>query len=507
MNYRLVFRTIRHLKLKQILYQVKNRIYKSNYVHYSAPIRDAKEFVTNPIDRCSSVDKELFTFLNKSHRFSDWNYLDYGPLFAYNQNYFDFINDGVIEKNEALRWIDKFIADIPTITLGMDSYPIALRSINWVKFFSKYPDVITSLNEDSLWSQLRLLQKNIEYHLLGNHLLEDSFALYIGGCYFGDTSMIKKSYNLLRKQLKEQILQDGSHYEQSPMYHSILLDRLLDCINIGSGRLEEVEYLSTYALKMLGHLSAICYHDGDIPLLNDSANNIAPTPSQIFNYAKRLGLNWEFIPMSECGYRKLVSDKMEVIVDVGNITASYQPGHSHADTFNYEMRFDGKPFVVDTGISTYEKNARRQYERSTAAHNTVSVADKDSSEVWGGFRVGRRASVKIHEEGQDYIVASHDGFAGVKCTRTFQIDEQGFIVKDDVGPGVKAKSFIHFAPGVEVMSVEGNIICTSVAEIEIQNADGVAIVDEYASVSYNALRPIKKAIISFTGNLNYKILS
>ena len=87
------------------------------------------------------------------------------------------------------------------------------------------------------------------------------------------------------------------------------------------------------------------------------------------------------------------------------------------------------------------------------------------------------------------------------------LDEQGFIVKDDVGPGVKAKSFIHFAPGVEVMSVEGNIISTSVAEIEIQNADGVAIVDEYASVSYNALRPIKKAIISFTGNLNYKILS
>lgn len=45
----------------------------------------------------------------------------------------------------------------------------------------------------------------------------------------------------------------------------------------------------------------------------------------------------------------------EAIVDVGDIRASYQPGHSHADTFNYELRIGGKPFVMDTGISTYER--------------------------------------------------------------------------------------------------------------------------------------------------------
>lgn len=82
-------------------------------------------------------------------------------------------------------------------------------------------------------------------------------------------------------------------------------------------------------------------------------------------------------------------------MDVGDIKASYQPDHSHADTFNYELRIGGKPFVVDTGISTYDKTARRQYERGTAAHNTVMIGNKDSSEVWGGFRVGKRAKVRL----------------------------------------------------------------------------------------------------------------
>ena len=34
---------------------------------------------------------------------------------------------------------------------------------------------------------------------------------------------------------------------------------------------------------------------------------------------------------------------------------------------------------------------RRRYDRSTAAHNTVSIDGTDSSEVWQIFRVGRRA--------------------------------------------------------------------------------------------------------------------
>ena len=75
--------------------------------------------------------------------------------------------------------------------------------------------------------------------------------------------------------------------------------------------------------------------------------------------------------MVECGYRRLQGSRQEAIIDVGNITATYQPGHTHADTFTYELHIDDCPVIVDTGISTYNKTPRRLYERSTQAHNTV----------------------------------------------------------------------------------------------------------------------------------------
>ena len=57
------------------------------------------------------------------------------------------------------------------------------------------------------------------------------------------------------------------------------------------------------------------------------------------------------------------------------------------------MHVDGEPLLIDTGTSTYAAGAVRDRERSTAAHNTLEVDGRDSTEVWGAFRAGRRARV------------------------------------------------------------------------------------------------------------------
>ena len=57
--------------------------------------------------------------------------------------------------------------------------------------------------------------------------------------------------------------------------------------------------------------------------------------------------------------------------------------------------------VVDPGVSTYV-GPRRQWERSTAAHNTVCLNGHDHSEVWGSFRAGalaRSASPTVSTHG------------------------------------------------------------------------------------------------------------
>ena len=103
--------------------------------------------------------------------------------------------------------------------------------------------------------------------------------------------MYLKSKKLLLKQLNEQILEDGGHYELSPMYHQILFSRLLDCIqliqlNPNWKRDELKTFLSIKAQKMNAWLKNITYNNGDIPMVNDSTYHVAPKSQTLFKYFK-----------------------------------------------------------------------------------------------------------------------------------------------------------------------------------------------------------------------------
>lgn len=495
MNYKLLLHTVRYLKPKQIRYQIWRKIHKSKYCALVAPMRERPQLKTEPIVKPECYKDGIFTFLNCSIEFTNWNENKYGALWTNNQCYFDWLGASTCSATEGRNWIDRFIEDFELIGQGRRPYSTALRMINWVKFFCNYPECVSEKRENSLWSQLMFLKKNIEWQTMGNHVLEDTYALYIGACYFGDKKMLNNVSKLLIGQLKEQILHDGAHYEQSPMYHCILLDRLLDCINI-SGHTDSADYtyiLSSFAERMLGHLETITWADKSIPMLNDSANKIAPMPVEIFDYARRLGLKWEAIPMKECGFRKMMSKQMEAIVDVGNVMASYQPGHTHADSLNYELRIDGSPFIVDTGISTYNKNERRQLERSTIAHNCVSPQRRNSSEVWGGFRVGKRCHAEITKITDSTIVASHNGFS-MPCKRKFEMTNDGFVVEDWYDD--EAVSYIHLAEGADETRLKVN----DEGLIDIQ------IKPWKYSTEYNRFHNGKVIEIKFKNHLKYMII-
>ena len=508
----LMLRTVAHLKIKQIVYQLFYRYHRPRFSYLTAkgmPLHYVKT-----IEKFHCCNGETFKFLNVSASFNDWNDVKHGMLWAYNLNYMDWLLQEYMTYEEGAEWIDRFIDDLPNNRVGLDPYPIALRGTNWIKFISIHRESIDKYHcqrwNGSLYSQYVLLTKKLEYHLMGNHLLEDAFSLFIASSYFNRADWYKKYSGLLKRELEEQILPDGAHYEQSPMYHCILLDRLLDCCNLSfhnilfENQTEYNSFLRKKAIEMLGHLESITYRDGSIPLLNDSANGIAPTPAKLKEYAQRLGLVWTAIPMKQCGYRKLNTEQIEVVVDIGNITASYQPGHTHADTFTYEMRIAGKPFVVDTGVSTYEKNFRRQYERSSAAHNNVTVNGKNSSEVWGGFRVGKRAKVKLFADSNNFVEAMHNGYT-VPCYRLFSLSKGTFVIQDKID--IPAVSYIHLAPDVKILSVSKNKIQTDRAVIAIEGTEIIDVVVNKGKVStqYNDFQDNSIIEIHFSKVMYYKI--
>lgn len=429
-------------------------------------------------------------------------------------NYMDYLLQPSMTVAEGKEWIFRFISSEQANRVGMAPYCISLRTVNWIKFLAANKE---SFNEDekravdtSLYSQYRILAANLEYNLAGNHLLENVFTLLWAAYYFDDKYIFRKASRLLKRELEEQTLADGANYEQSPMYHCIILDRVLDAINLlqnnsrfpGDDGL--LAFLCNKAGLMLGWLRSICYSDGSYPLFNDSANGIAPLPADLFGYASRLGLESLAVGKPNlAGYYAVDKERYELRMDIGGITASYIPGHSHADTFNFELRVAGKPFIVDTGISNYNVCERRFYERSTAAHNTVVVGGMNSSRVWSAFRCAQRARVFDVKEGGDSLSASHDGYKklGVTHTRSFSWNESAVVLKDTLSHDCEGVAYLHIADGAAA-SLSENRLSTPLADIVFNGATDIELCACKYSLEYNNFKECIVIAVKFKGELS-----
>lgn len=498
----LTLKTACHLKPEQMFFRILRKMHKPAFRKLNAPSQTSFGLRTATIPKTQFLFGDLFRFHNIEGGFQGWNDMSHGLLWVYSLNCMDWLEQKDIDPKTGAYWIDMFIKDEPANSIGMNPYPTAIRCMNWLKFLSAHTELATAPRLDSLYSQLIMLSRMTERHILGNHILEDAITLYVGAKAFNDNRLYRKANKLLMRELSRQVLPDGAHFEQSPTYHCVMTEKVLDCLNLTSSAM-----LEDYARRMIGHLKNIVWSDMTTPLFGDSNYGSESEPPAILDYAKRLGIDSAPAKMNECGYRRYVSERFEAILDVGNITASYQPGHSHADTFNYEMRIDGKPFIVDTGISTYDKNERRQYERGTFAHNTVVYDGLDSSQVWGGFRIASRASVRIIKETDNHIEASHDGFGKSHIhTRSFNINSDGMTIMDSCPGNAKKVSVIHFSPDTGILSYDTEQIKTDKATIMLTGATDIQIIDTLVSQEFNKLLPSRCAVISFSGTLTQQIV-
>ena len=111
-----------------------------------------------------------------------------------------------------------------------------MRIVNWIKWCLNGQKLAPS-QLDSLATQVQALAEQLEYHLLANHLLANAKALVFAGAFFHGPAgrpLAAAGPPDLPQQMAEQILADGGHFELSPMYHSIILEDLLDVLNLAN---------------------------------------------------------------------------------------------------------------------------------------------------------------------------------------------------------------------------------------------------------------------------------
>ena len=472
---KLIFHTVKYLRFGQIAYRVlyalRKRFVNKEYTQELKGTILPLQW-SNIIEKSTSCLKKFeFRFLNITHAFEetvDWNYNQYGKLWTYNLNYFDFLNQSSIEQSEALLLMRDYVDRTDELKDGLEPYPISLRCINWIKYLSK-ENIQDHLINKSLYNQYLRLLDSLEYHLLGNHLLENGLSLLFGAYYFKDDVLYLKAKNIIEEQMEEQILEDGAHFELSPMYHQIILDRVLDCICLVKDNPWKENYalltlMNLKATEMLSWLNEVTFKDDIIPMVNDSAFGIAPDTSSLLDYGENLKIFPRKVQLSASGYRKFTNDTYEFFTDVGEVGPTYQPGHAHADTFNFVLNTD-KPIIVDPGLSTYNMGEIREKERSTIYHNTVTINAVNSSKVWAGFRVADRANVTIEKDEKNELIASHNGYKGkgIKHTRSFKVDLSEIHIKDSINKDSEAQAHFHFHPDCQLK------VNSSKNEIQVDN--------------------------------------
>jgi uncharacterized heparinase superfamily protein len=463
-------------------------------------------------------------FLSVAHDLEKvgWDNPEIPLLWRYNQHYFDDLCAGNAAERMAWhvalmhRWICE---NPPEKGTGWAPYPTSLRVVNWIKWCRTIHagHLPNAMWLDSLAVQVRWLAKNVEWHLLGNHLFANAKALVMAGL-FHDGSEADQWYamgeRILLRELPEQVLEDGGHFERSPLYHALAVEDVLDLLNAlhaynSPHGLALRNALAERVPAMLRWLGVMVGPNGTFTRFNDCADGIAPSTEELFRYATALGYGTDGTPaktggaiaLKPSGYIRLYAQRATAWLDVAPIGPDYLPGHAHADTLSCELVVDEHSVLVNRGTSVYGTGERRQMERGTAAHNTVTVAGKDSSEIWAGFRVGRRARVQgiflQDAPGVTLVKASHTGYVHLPGKpvhhRQWEWHDGGtLLIHDEIVAGraydawsAKRPASVaryHLAPGLRVVQLslaEWQVFLADQPLVTAQVQEGGAALEEW----------------------------
>ncbi|MBM4000854.1 MAG: hypothetical protein FJ297_15170 [Planctomycetes bacterium] len=329
-----------------------------------------------------------------------------------------------------------------------NAYTVASRIVSWIRAYhgaGADPRLALPSFLPCLWRQARFLFHNIEWDLRANHLIRDAVGLAWAGRFFEGNEPRRwqaRSDELAADQFREQILADGSHFERSPHYH---VEVMRDCLDLAC--LTEDHGLATEWKRvwraMAGYIAWLRHPDGSCPQFNDGgtcrpdgmhhdmpwafeSSPDARRPEGARHFPRAGIVVWHGTPWT-------------VFFDVGPIGPDCQPGHGHADTLTVDASYGTDRLLIDAGCHGYDNDARRAFDRSTGAHNTVRIDGVDSSEMWGIFRVGRRA--RPINVGCDADVAgmraegSHDGYdflnGAPRHGRSVRVRNHGSLEIDD----------------------------------------------------------------------------
>jgi len=307
-------------------------------------------------------------------------------------------------KELILKWIE---FDLNTNKLASNSFNCTLRIFNWLKILISLPDSET-MTEDE-WSAIRdsvviqnlYIRDNIESHIPGNHIFIQYYILWLVSNLFNsfceDPEYSTEIENKIEKEIRKEFLSDGLHFELSYHYHiqitQFVLMWMIGMKNLGKPVAKDI---TERVVKAVNLVEQFMLPDGSLPMIGDNCytfihssltediKNIMRLKSMLFTDESNLEDRKNVYNIdNEYVISNTLSTKL--IVDVGNLGYSSNPGHGHSDMLSF-IYFDKVPIFIDPGTRRYGNTIENLSYKRARMHNTITVDGKDHGYLWGFFR-------------------------------------------------------------------------------------------------------------------------
>lgn len=367
------------------------------------------------------------------------------------------------------------------------SLEVAFRAISWIWAFHFFKDS-KSLSPELFQKALkyiylhgRHLEKYLStYYSPNTHLTGEALGLYYLGTQFEiferASDWRATGEQILFAELDRQIYTDGVYFEQSTWYQRYTADfythfLILKAFDTDDTDKELQQKLEQKTQGLHDFLMHAAFPDGTTPIIGDDDggrslplsaaastdfSGTLSTGAVIFgrgdykfaagNLAEEtiwlLGAkgvqSFETLPafeplesskfFADGGYFTMRDGWSEtdnfLLIDAGEVGA-LNGGHGHSDALAILTAIGGKTVLVDSGTYTYhESEDMRDYFRTSAAHNTLTIDGKSQSEPGGKFSWKTRANVKIEAQISDtrfdFFQASHDGYERLESPATHE---------------------------------------------------------------------------------------
>lgn len=292
------------------------------------------------------------------------------------------------------------------------------RIANWLEhydsFFAKAGKNFRAMLMQHLSQQLIHLSRVLNSELRdGSQFSAYKGLIYGAVCLPGSDKNLAALLLKLEREIERQIHSDGGQQERSPAVHHQCLRRLIEIRAVLISSQNTVPPALQNAIDRMAPLLRFYRHqDGGLGLFNGSRMEDAQQIDATLIKADARGQPPRRAP--DTGFERLLSGRLLLLADTGGPPEKQFDHAAHAGTFSLEVSVGRERMIVNCGAAAPEESAWHAVQRTTAAHSTLSIEDRNSSELLESGGVGRRPQTVTCERTDDdeslTFRGSHDGY-------------------------------------------------------------------------------------------------